>query len=117
MTAAEYIQGLRDFADWVEQHADEIPKSALGTITMLLAASDRDDFVTRVALLDGQGQTERDSTYLKVIRQFGPVTVQVYSSLGNVGVVETHMKRVEVTEWEPFPELRPILDAFQGAPA
>lgn len=117
MTEAEYVQGLRDFADWIERHPEIDGKIDPTSRRILIHSSDREKLLENLLLLEGQGVAERDRQWLQVVRKFGPCEVQVYIDADKVGDITTRREEVEVSDWEPHPELRPILDAFQQVPA
>lgn len=118
MTAAEYTQGLRDLIAWIERHP-EIEKNLDAKSSFIhVYCFDQESFVEKLALLEGIAKIDHDSRWLNATRSFGPMRVQVYMDINKAGGVTTEMRPVEVTEWEPHPELRPILDAFaQAVPA
>lgn len=82
MDAATYAQGLREFADWVEAN-EELIAWELGRADedkpfhFNLYATNRGDFL-RYVKAAGRGAKEVDGTWFHIVREFGPVKLDVF---------------------------------------
>lgn len=92
MNAAEAAQGLRELADWVEQHGcDDYFESLAGDgiqvgngmDTMFWRLGDKDAMAKAVRAL-GSGEKRVIGEDLHVERKFGPITVSAYTARENV---------------------------------
>lgn len=109
MNATEFVHGLREAADWIEQHADHVDDTYTfpsHNLRLLCYCTDSEEMAREVRIL-GSGQKEPDDNYFAVVRRFGPIAIQVYTSREKVcrKVTRTEMRAVEVTEWECDPIL------------
>lgn len=86
MTIEEYVQGLRDFADWAEAHADEFASwtldDALGPV--MLYRPDVESLAQTARALGGHRTKDANGSYFTIIRSFGPVDVHAYSDRNEV---------------------------------
>ena len=126
---ADVIQGLRDLADYLEAH-DEIPKVGEFTVNAPISQKQEcgDDYwqmsaeqkhgplsakLARVAQLPGTWFKNGTDYHYTVRRQFGPITLEVYTDRESICRKVTVMKEIEVTEWQ----CDPILEALEEVPA
>lgn len=124
MTAAEFIQGFRDFADWLEQNQDALDRDiarkietgnkpdSSPTFTFHLYRHGKDEFAAAIPIL-GRGTKRGDDRYFQVDRDFGPVRVTLYTSRETVCRKVVTRKSVEAVEWVCEPS---ILAAVDHAP-
>jgi hypothetical protein len=83
MTHAEYADGLRQIADFLESHPEiSLPEA---TLTCYSLASKKDAAITARALADG-GRCNKvfDESVLRLKRVFGPIEVQYIGMRYNV---------------------------------
>ena len=104
MDAKEYVYGLRELADWIEENEEFVEskhllQDSLGSL--LMCALTEEELAQQVQVL-GRGQKSGDDRYFKVTRQFGPVQVYAFIQREKVcrKVTRTELREVEVTEWE-----------------
>lgn len=74
MDRTEIIAGLRDLADWLEQHPDA-PEGLLVRATRYVY--DREEFLATARKIGGD--VECSGALVTVTRPFGPVTVSVHT--------------------------------------
>lgn len=91
-TTAEVAQGLRELADWIEAHPDNLAAQAvahdmnkIGTGTITFNAV---EFHTLASALGGERQKDVDDDYMIVTRKFGPVLVRIRGSRESVCVAK-----------------------------
>jgi hypothetical protein len=79
MDAATYAQGLRDFADWLDNHADELDDTTIGNFsppsTVYWFTHTREQFARAVRVL-GRGAKSKDENWFNVKRDFGLITLE-----------------------------------------
>jgi hypothetical protein len=124
MTTAEFIQGFRDFADWLEQNqealdtditrkAENVVKTdGIPAFTFHLYRIDKDEFAAAIPVL-GRGTKSGDDRYFQIDRDFGPVRVTLYTAREKVCRKIVTRKSVEAVEWVCEPS---ILAAVEREP-
>ena len=106
MTAAEYVAGVREFADWVEANAETLEHNhgLAGTLGTLYRRAATKEELAEYARVMGKARKEIDvSGDFALIRDFGPVCVHAYSERETVCRRVVTGTRV-VTEQVPDPE-------------
>lgn len=68
-TQRDWIQGLREMADWFEQHPDRIP--TYNNLVVNLFAADRDELVAYAREL-GKVAKNPVGDYFALVKRFGP---------------------------------------------
>lgn len=104
-TAQQHAAGLRELADWIEEHSGHLKDSDFSmSPRFLLCRLTRDEFIESVPLLEGQYSVIGDKAgYLTLERTFGPVRVELYIDKDKVG---DRVERVRTTtEWALAPEV------------
>lgn len=100
----ETIAGLRELADWLEQHPEQAAHLDLAGGTKLYHFSHtREEFTDAARALGGHRQKNADDAWFNVERQFGPITVQV--TIAREKVCEKIVTPREVTKHVPDPAL------------
>jgi hypothetical protein len=103
-TAAEYVQGLREMADWIAANEEWVDKECgywlNETLTLRSYALTSEEFAEHVKTL-GRGEKHGDETYFNVTRRFGPCAIAVYTNREKVCRKTTRIEtqQVEVTDW------------------
>ncbi len=103
----EYIKGLRDLADFLEQHPDfpSLPLDGGSALTIMSYTLTREQLASMPRTLGGRWDKDADDTYYHLRRRFGPHQVQLYTSRGDV------CERVQVgtrTVQQPAPDAPPV---------
>lgn len=112
MTAAEYAAGLREFADWIEEHGEAMHLLE-ERLHLLSCVATPEKFVARARLM-GAGEKSSDENYFEFSRTFGPVKVKLFARHENVCTKTVTVKEVDVVEWE-CPSI--LADAPEAVPA
>lgn len=109
MDAQDHANGLRELADWIEEHADIISGSDFSNPpALLLCRLNPDAFVAAAQALGvEQSEVSIKSGYLNVSRAFGPFRAEVFIEADEVGESTTQMR--PTTEWTINPEIRDAL--------
>lgn len=79
MDAQSYADGLREFADWIDEHADELNDSDIGNFSppgkVYWFTHSREQFAKAVRIL-GRGAKTKDEQWFNVTRDFGVVELE-----------------------------------------
>lgn len=78
-TVAEYVQGVRDFADWLEANADTFEYECVGNDFRFLSYQSTKEGLARAVKAVGRGEKNGDENWFNVTRKFGPVEVHLYT--------------------------------------
>lgn len=79
LTRQEAIDGLRAFADFLEQHPDSALPAA-GDLYICDYQYSRDGLTKRARDLGGRWDKREGDTYFNLIRRFGPVEYSIYTN-------------------------------------
>ncbi len=108
--AAEYAAGLRELADWIEEHHELVSEGDLMRAHFLMCRLDRDQFLELSQAVGGKRLPDLDrGKWFTTGREFGPFLVQVYIAQEAVGSEVKRMR--ETTEFEIDPDVLAALAA------
>lgn len=101
---ATLINGLREFADWLDTHPDARLPDDNDSWRVRDPQFSREGLVERVRVLGGKWEKEADdSIHFRLLQRFGPIAYQVYA--GREDVCERVVTGIrEVTVDEPDPD-------------
>lgn len=98
-TRADAIQGLRDFADFLEANEDASLPSGLYALDYQWG---KENLLARTRELGGLWNKKEDGAYFSLVRHFGPVRYEVYTTRSEVCErVVTGTRTVTREEYDP----------------
>lgn len=104
---AEYAAGLRELADWFEEHGEQLSLGDVNQDARLpICRTTQDEFLDAARML-GPCERDEDRRYFTLTRRFGPVRIDLFIDPKHVGTSKTTMR--PTTEWELNPEVRTLL--------
>ena len=77
MAVSEYTQGLRDLADWLDEHPQFTNHAGDDGVRLYQFTWDKDSFIEQARAIGGPWDKDSDSGYYMLVKSFGPHRVEL----------------------------------------